>query len=66
MKPCVLPWKKKKGSAGFIERSSCQSSADRLKGYTPVVPNQMGIHVLPYIPLEEIIPYIHWTFFFTA
>ncbi len=36
------------------------------KGYTPVVPNQMGIHVLPYIPLEEIIPYIHWTFFFTA
>ena len=34
--------------------------------YTPVVPNRMGIHVIPYVPLEEIIPYIHWTFFFSA
>lgn len=34
--------------------------------YTPKVPNQTGIQVLPYIPLEEIIPYIHWMFFFNA
>lgn len=34
--------------------------------YTPTVPNQLGVQVLPYIPLEDIIPYIHWTFFFTA
>lgn len=35
-------------------------------GYTPVVPARMGVHVIPYIPLEEVIPYIHWTFFFSA
>lgn len=34
--------------------------------WTPVVPNHPGVHVIPYIPLEEIIPYIHWTFFFSA
>lgn len=36
------------------------------KSYQPVVPAQMGVHVIPYIPLEEVIPYIHWTFFFAA
>lgn len=35
-------------------------------GYTPVVPARMGVQVIPYIPLEEVIPYIHWTFFFNA
>ncbi|MEG1544653.1 MAG: methionine synthase, partial [Tannerellaceae bacterium] len=34
--------------------------------YAPVVPAQSGVQVLPFIPLEEIIPYIHWTFFFSA
>lgn len=34
--------------------------------YTPVVPAQKGIQVIPHIPLEEIIPYVHWTFFFSA
>lgn len=34
--------------------------------YTPVVPAQSGVQVIPCIPLEEIIPYIHWTFFFAA
>lgn len=34
--------------------------------YIPVTPARSGIQVLPYIPLEEIIPYIHWSFFFTA
>ena len=36
------------------------------KQYTPTRPNQMGVHVIPSIPLEEIIPYIHWSFFFLA
>lgn len=36
------------------------------EAYTPVVPNQMGVQVIPYIPVEEIIPYIHWNFFFIA
>lgn len=34
--------------------------------YNPVVPRQMGIHQIPYIPLEEVIPYINWIFFFSA
>lgn len=34
--------------------------------YTPVKPNKMGVHVIPSIPLEDIIPYIHWNFFFSA
>ena len=34
--------------------------------YSPVVPARNGVQVIPYIPLEEIIPYIHWTFFFSA
>ena len=36
------------------------------KAYTPVVPNQLGVHELPVVPVEELIPYIHWTFFFSA
>lgn len=34
--------------------------------YKPIVPAQSGVRVIPCIPLEEIIPYIHWTFFFSA
>ena len=34
--------------------------------YTPIAPNQMGVHELPVVPVEELIPYIHWTFFFSA
>ncbi|MDD4114872.1 MAG: methionine synthase, partial [Massilibacteroides sp.] len=34
--------------------------------YIPVKPRQIGVHVIPYIPLEEIIPYVHWNFFFSA
>ena len=33
--------------------------------YQPIVPKQMGVHQIS-IPLVDIIPYIHWTFFFTA
>ncbi len=35
-------------------------------GYTPPTPNRPGIQVLDDIPLEEIVPYIDWTFFFHA
>lgn len=34
--------------------------------YEPVVPAQMGVHLIPNIPIETIIPYIHWRFFFLA
>lgn len=34
--------------------------------YTPPVPRQSGVQVIPSIPVEEIIPYIHWNFFFLA
>ena len=34
--------------------------------YELPVPNQMGIHVIPYIPIEVLMPYINWTFFFYA
>jgi 5-methyltetrahydrofolate--homocysteine methyltransferase len=34
--------------------------------YKVVKPNQMGVHIINDIPLEEVIPYIHWTFFFAA
>lgn len=50
---------------------SLQEARDRRllidwKNYQPVVPNRLGVHLLPSIPLEEVIPYIHWSFFFTA
>lgn len=34
--------------------------------YKLPVPNQMGIHVIPHIPIEVLVPYINWTFFFYA
>lgn len=34
--------------------------------YELPVPNQMGIHVIPHIPIEVLVPYINWTFFFYA
>lgn len=34
--------------------------------YSPVIPNQPGVHQLAMIPIEEVIPYINWTYFFTA
>lgn len=36
------------------------------KNFTPTAPRQQGRQVLPFIPLEEVIPYIHWNFFFHA
>lgn len=49
-----------------ISEARCHPVAVDWSGYKPVVPFQEGIQVIPYIPLEEIIPYIHWTFFFSA
>lgn len=34
--------------------------------YVPVAPAQVGVQVIPYIPVEKVIPYIHWLFFFNA
>lgn len=36
------------------------------KSYVPKEPNLPGVQVIESIPIEEIIPYIHWNFFFTA
>ena len=35
-------------------------------GYVPPVPRRPGIQVLDDIPLEQIVPFIDWTFFFHA
>ena len=35
-------------------------------GYTPPEPHQPGIQVLDDVPLEQIVPFIDWTFFFHA
>ena len=34
--------------------------------YQPVVPARMGVHRLESIPIETLIPYINWRFFFSA
>lgn len=48
-----------------------EARANRLKidwtQYVPVEPRRKGgVQVIPHIPLEEVIPYINWTFFFNA
>ncbi len=35
-------------------------------GYNPVAPKQSGIQEIPSIPIEEIVPYINWSYFFMA
>ncbi len=34
--------------------------------YTPPLPRQAGVQVLTDVPLEQIVPFIDWTFFFHA
>ncbi len=34
--------------------------------YAPVEPKQMGVHVIDHVAVEELIPYINWTYFFNA
>lgn len=36
------------------------------KSYRPAVPAETGIRVLPPVRLEEVVPYINWSYFFTA
>lgn len=52
----------------LISLSEARKSPQKIdwSAYTPVKPNQMGVHVIPHIPLEDIIPYVHWNFFFSA
>jgi 5-methyltetrahydrofolate--homocysteine methyltransferase len=35
-------------------------------GYQPEKPAQEGLQLIPYIPIEEIRPYINWVLFFSA
>ncbi|MDF9829061.1 methionine synthase [Parabacteroides sp. PF5-6] len=34
--------------------------------YQPVVPRQLGVNAYSPVPLAEVIPYINWSYFFTA
>ncbi|MDL2266093.1 methionine synthase, partial [Parabacteroides sp. OttesenSCG-928-G21] len=34
--------------------------------YQPKTPDQSGVRVIPAIPIEEVIPYINWVYFFNA
>ena len=34
--------------------------------YHPVAPRKQGVECLPHIPVEDVIPYINWTYFFRA
>lgn len=36
------------------------------QAYNPVKPYKEGVQVIPYIPIEEVVPYINWTYFFHA
>lgn len=57
---------KKKEVLVSLEEARAHHQVIDWKKYQPVVPAQKGVQVIPYIPLEEVIPYIHWTFFFSA
>ncbi len=34
--------------------------------YVPTVPRVKGVQVIPFVPIEEVVPYINWTYFFTT
>lgn len=34
--------------------------------YQPVTPSKLGVYTIPHIPIEEVIPYINWIFFFNV
>ena len=57
---------KKKEIRGPLSEARTNRPEIDWASYNPVVPARNGVQVIPYIPLEEIIPYIHWTFFFSA
>ncbi len=37
-----------------------------MSSYTPIVPKQLGLHILDNISLETLVPYIDWRFFFST
>ena len=49
-----------------LEQARANPTPVDWSGYRPLVPLQPGIQVLNDIPLEKIVPYIDWTFFFHA
>lgn len=57
---------KKKDSLVSLSEARANPSKMNWVDYSPVIPRQTGTQILSYIPLEEVIPYIHWNFFFHA
>lgn len=57
---------KKKEVLVSLAEARAHAPAIDWASYSPIVPARLGVQVIPYVPLEEIIPYIHWTFFFSA
>ncbi|MDH6342349.1 5-methyltetrahydrofolate--homocysteine methyltransferase [Parabacteroides sp. PFB2-12] len=49
-----------------LEEARANRMAIDWQTYSPVEPQQKGIQEIPYIPVEEVIPYINWTYFFSA
>ncbi len=54
--------------AGPLPLQEAREKALRLDwdAYRPPVPRRPGVHVLPPVPVKEVVPYINWTFFFRA
>ncbi len=50
--------------------SFAEARKNRIKidwsAWKPTVPKELGVHIIPQIPIEEVIPYINWTYFFTT
>lgn len=57
---------KKKEPLVSLSEARANPSKMNWADYSPVTPRQTGTQILSYIPLEEVIPYIHWNFFFHA
>ena len=49
-----------------LEEARKRAASIDWSNYQPVKPKQEGVHVLSPIPVEDIIPYINWKFFFTV
>jgi 5-methyltetrahydrofolate--homocysteine methyltransferase len=49
-----------------LEQARANPTPIDWRSYTPPPPGQAGIHLLEDVPLQEIIPFIDWTFFFHA
>ena len=49
-----------------LEKARANAFYPGKENYSPVTPSKTGITVFENIPIEELIPYIDWTFFFHA